>query len=462
MNLDAPTLRRWLGPRIRELPPLPEGGARGVRFHSDRVRPGDAFFAMAGARAHGERFADDALARGAAFVVSDRPRTGAVLVDDAGAALLDLGRAARAARRGPVIGVTGSVGKTTSKALLAAALDAAVSPGNFNTPHALATVLIDAWLDGDLDRPLVLELGIDHIGEMARLVDLVQPTDGLLTAIAPAHLERLVDVATVAREKGRLLEAATGVRYAAHDAWRQLAPALRARTERYVLETDLGAGIGAGSSSAPPPAWTGRFVPGEAHDRVLARAGGTEVVVDLPGTGRALATNALGALAMAAALGVDPGDAAERIARARLETGRLTRHHLGAWTLLDDAYNANPASVAEALEVLARAPAPHAVVLGAMLELGSESAVHHAAVGRACAERGLAPVWAIGAEAEPLADACPGAVHLPDVVAAIARADTLPRRGTLLVKGSRGIGLEALVAHLRASAAAAATVEEDR
>ncbi len=446
MNLDAPTLRRWLGPRIRELPPLPDGGARGVRFHSDRVRPGDAFVAMAGARAHGERFADDALARGAAYVISDRPRPGAVLVDDAGAALLELGHAARAARRGRVIGVTGSVGKTTAKALLAAALGAAVSPGNLNTPHALATVLIDAWLEDDLDRPLVLELGIDHVGEMVRLLDLVRPSDALLTAIAPAHLEQLGDVATVAREKGRLLEAASGVRYAAHDAWRQLAPELRAGTEHYAL--------GAVDADDPAPAWSGRFEPGAPNDRLLARTDGAEAVVDLPGTGRALALNALGALAMASALGVEVDLAAERMARARLEPGRLTRHDLGGWMLLDDAYNASPASVAEALEVLARSPAPHAVVLGAMLELGTASAAHHAAVGRACADRGLAPVWAVGAAAEPLAAACPGAVHLPDVAAAIARADALPRNGTLLVKGSRGIGLEALVAHLRASAPA--------
>lgn len=444
MNLDASILRRWLGPRIRELPPLPAGGARGVRFHSDRVRPGDAFVAMAGARAHGERFADDALARGAAFVISDRPRPGAVLVDDAGAALLDLGHAARAARRGRVVGVTGSVGKTTAKALLAAALDAAVSPGNLNTPHALATVLIDAWLEDDLDRPLVLELGIDHVGEMARLLDLVRPTDGLLTAIAPAHLEGLGDVATIAREKGRLLEAAPGVRCAAQGAWRYLAPELQARTARYALEPV--------DADGPPPTWSGAFEPGEPGDRLLARRADAAVAVPLPGTGRALATNALGALAMATALGVDAERAAERMAHARLEAGRLTRHRLDGWTLLDDAYNASPASVAEALEVLARSPAPHAVVLGAMLELGPESARHHAEVGRACAERGLAPVWTVGAAAEPLATACPGALHLPDVAAAIAHADALPRRGTLLVKGSRGIGLEALVAHLRAAA----------
>jgi UDP-N-acetylmuramoyl-tripeptide--D-alanyl-D-alanine ligase len=453
MNLDASTLRRWLGPRIRALPPLPEGGARGVRFHSERVRPGDAFFAIAGARAHGDRFADDALGRGAAFVVTDRPRPGAVLVDDAGAALLDLGHAARAARRGPVIGVTGSVGKTTAKALLAAALDAAVSPGNLNTPHALATVLVDAWLEGDVDRPLVLELGIDHVGEMERLLDLVRPTDGLLTAIAPAHLEGLGDVATVAREKGRLLEAAPGVRMAAQDAWRQLAPELRARTARYALGTPEDEGA---------PAAVGRFVPGVDGDRLRAELDGVAVEVALPGHGRALAANALGALAMAVALGASAAEAAGRLADARLEPGRLTRHRLGDWTLLDDAYNASPMSVAEALEVLDRAPRPHAAVLGAMLELGAQSAAHHAEVGRACAARELEALWAVGAAALPLADACPGALHLPDVRAAIARSGALPRRGTLLVKGSRGIGLEALVAHLLADATAPAAVGDAR
>lgn len=450
MNLDAPLLRRVLGPRLLELPDLPAGGARGVRFHSDRVRPGDAFVALGGARTHGERFADDALARGAAFVISDRPRPGAVLVDDAGAALLDLGHAARAARRGRVVGVTGSVGKTTAKALLAAAADAAVSPGNLNTPHALATVLVDLWLAGDLDRPLVLELGIDHVGEMARLVDLVRPTDGLLTAIAPAHLDGLGDLATVAREKGRLLEAADGVRLAAGDAWTQLAPALRARTQRYVLlADDEGADAGA-AADAPAPAWTGRWRPGDDRDRLVARgADGGSVAAELPGVGRALATNALGALAMAVALGVPAATAAARLATAAIEGGRLTRHRLGDWTLIDDAYNANPVAMREALAVLARSPGPRAAVLGAMLELGAESDAHHAAIGRACAELGLDPVWAVGAQAAPLAAACPGAVHLPDAAAAIARAEGLPRVGTLLVKGSRSIGLEALVAHLR-------------
>ena len=166
MTLDLAMLRRALGDHLLELPASPLPPAGGVRFHSDRVRPGDAFVALGGAATHGVRYADDALARGAAYVITDRPFPGAVRVDDAGAALLALGSAARAVLVGPVVAVTGSAGKTTTKALLAAALDAFASPGNLNTTHALATVLVDAWLAGDPARPLVLELGIDRVREV--------------------------------------------------------------------------------------------------------------------------------------------------------------------------------------------------------------------------------------------------------------------------------------------------------
>ncbi len=457
MKLDATTLERHLGHRLRALPdPLPEGG-RGVRFHSDRVRPGDVFVAMEGAVRHGEDFADDALARGAAFVLTDRPRDGAVLVDDAAAALLDLGAAARAARRGPVIGITGSVGKTTTKALLAAALDGAASPGNLNTPHALATVLVDAWLAGDLDRPLVLELGIDHVGEMARLLDLVRPDHALLTAIAPAHLAGLGDVATVAREKGRLLGAALGSRVVAETAWRQLPTALRADTVRYrLLDANEPALVAPASATGGRPVVLGAHVPGAARDRLRVRfaggAGEAERALDvaLPGLGRALAENALGALTLAHELGVDVEAAAARLAQARLEPHRLTVHRVGAWTVLDDTYNAGPPSMREALTVLMRMPAPRVAVLGSMLELGPASAEYHAELGRTCAALDLDVTWAVGADAGALADTCPGARRLPDTAAAIAAAADLPRHGTLLVKGSRGIGLEALVEHLLA------------
>ena len=456
MTLDLTTLRRVLGAHLLDAPDPAPAPATGVRFHSDRVRPGDAFFALQGAATHGVRFADDALARGAAFVVSDRPHPGAVLVDDAGAALLALGRAARAQRTGPLIGVTGSAGKTTTKALLAAALEASASPGNLNTPHALATVLVDAWLADDGTRPLVLELGVDHSGDMAQLTDLVRPTHGIVTLIAPAHLQGLGDLAGVAREKGGLLAAATVARYASATAWRRLPDDLRAGVRRYRVDA-AGSSIGDDRHhDDDADAVVGHHVVAGGSERLRAMLGSEAVDLALPGPGRAFAENALAALLVAVDVGVPARDAAARLERARIEPGRLTRIALGALCLLDDSYNANPASVGAALEVLGRSPRPHAIVLGSMLELGPASADYHRQIGRAIAEREVDLVWTVGADTAPVADACRVAHHFPDARAAAAAAAALPGSGTLLVKGSRGIGLEAVVTAVRAARAPSA------
>ena len=459
MILDLATLQRALGPHLLAAPAAALPPATGVRFHSDRVRPGDAFFALQGAATHGVRFADDALARGAAYVVSDRPHPGAVLVDDAGAALLALGRAARADRSGPVIGITGSAGKTTTKGLLAAALDAPASPGNLNTPHALATVLVDRWLAGDGARPLVLELGVDRRGDMALLTELVRPTHGIVTLVAPAHLQGLGDLAGVAREKGALLRAATTARYASEAAWARLPDDLRAGVRRYRVDPQAGDASGADGAASDGDAGAtavGRHLVRDDGEWLHATLGGEAVELALPGAGRAFAENALAALVVATDLGVPARTAADRMRRAHIEAGRLTPIALGDLRILDDTYNANPAAVAAALEVLARAPRPHALVMGSMLELGDASRDFHREAGRAIAEHGVDLVWTVGADAAAIADTCDVARHFADARGAAAAADDLPRRGTLLVKGSRGIGLEAVVAALRTSRGPAA------
>ena len=196
MVLEVAQLADLLGAEVPEGELSP---ATGVTFHSGRVHAGDAFFALPGASTHGITFADKAVEQGAAFVVSDKPHPRGLLVVDPVEALLKLGRWARAAYPGSVVGVTGSAGKTTTKAFLAAVLEAPSSPGNFNTPLALATTLVNTYLQrGDEPTPLVLELGIDHVGEMATLVDLVKPTHAVLTLIAASHLEALKDLETVA------------------------------------------------------------------------------------------------------------------------------------------------------------------------------------------------------------------------------------------------------------------------
>jgi UDP-N-acetylmuramoyl-tripeptide--D-alanyl-D-alanine ligase len=346
-RLDLPTLTAILGDLVASVPDLPRDTvATGLAVHTDHLRPGVAFVALAGARGHGIDHAHAALAAGAPFLLSDRPHPRAVVVRDAHEALARLGRHARSTRRGAVVGVTGSVGKTTTKTLLGAALEAFTSPGNINTTAALACVLVDAWLHHDPRHTLVVELGIDRDGEMADLLDLVAPSHGVLTAIAEAHLAGIGDLADVAREKGRLIDAAPAGRYVGTSAW----PHLRDDQRRDAKRVGLGEGAPGGALADGAR---------RLHARLRRPDGGeTRVDVDLPGPGRPYAEAALLALQVALDLGIDPGAAAARIAAVRPEPHRLELHTVAALTLLDDAYNANPASMRAALEVLAGSRAP--------------------------------------------------------------------------------------------------------
>ena len=412
---------------------------RGVAAHTAQLRPGDAFVALAGGRSHGIEHADAALAAGAALLISDRPHPHALLVRDASEALARLGRHARAQRRGSVIGVTGSVGKTTTKRLLGAALDAVTSPGNINTPHALAGVLVDAWLHHDAERPLVIELGIDRRGEMRQLLDLVTPSHAVLTAIAEAHLEGIGSLADVAHEKGLLLDAAPERRYVGASAWEHL----RDDQRRRAMRVALGDGTPGGRVDALAQVL---------EARLRGPGGEVEVALRLPGPGRPYAEAALLALQVALDLGVDVAAAAERVTGATPEPHRLARHDRGTLTLLDDAYNANPASMQAALEVLARLQAPRAAVIGDMRELGARSAAAHEALGRALADAGVTRAWFVGPESRVAYEAAPidHRWHLPDASALLERLDELPTTGSLLIKGSRSIGLERVVAALLA------------
>ncbi|MEJ2357825.1 MAG: Mur ligase family protein, partial [Deinococcales bacterium] len=434
-------LLRELGPVSEPRTPLPRG--TGVAFHSDRVRPGDVFFALPGEHGHGMAYAEQAIARGAAFIVSDLPHERGLVVDSPGDVLLDLGRRARRGLRGPVVGITGSAGKTTTKTLLRAALDGRASEGNFNTPWALASTLVEAALDesekGD-PRALVLELGIDQLGEMARLIDLTHPDHAVLTAIGASHLAGLGTVDAVALEKGALLMAAPGQRLASLQAFGLLPPALRENVHPYaVLDADEP------SPTAP------NLIPAR---RLSTTAEGQELVyrglrVQLPWPGKALADNALAALAMAERLGHQLEDAAARLCAAQLEPGRLERRVHGRLTIIDDTYNSNPASASLALEVLRGSPPPRAAVLGDMLELGEASAAHHHALG--AATRDLDVVVAVGPEAAAIAAANPSAHHALDPEAAEALLAELPEHGTVLFKASRGMHLERLLARFEAS-----------
>lgn len=461
-------------------PPTDLPDATGVAYDSRHVRPGDAFFALPGAASHGIDHADDALARGAAFVVADRPHRRGLLVDDARGALLALGRAARDRLSAPVIGVTGSVGKTSTKALLAAALSARATPGNLNTHYALAKVLVEAALeDATLPgpgAPLILELGIDRPGEMAELLDLTRPDHAVLTHVAATHLSALGDVAGVAREKTLLLDRAPGHLVVGAGAAPYLRPEALGRAvvvtvapsapdatdwttalpAPYEGAADTALGVTHAHGAGAELAWRGPEPTG--RNDTLAAAGPsspqTQGPVALPWPGLGMAANALAALAMARLLGVDPEVAASRLVAARLEHGRLERLDLAGLTVLDDSYNSNPTSLIEAVTVLRASPAPRAAFLADMLELGAVERPAHLAAGELT--RDLDLVVAVGPASAAMLETNPAALHAPDAAAAAALLELVPSGTTLLVKGSRSMHMERLVDEVRRRADAGA------
>lgn len=437
---------------------------RGVAFNSSKVRPGDVFFALPGGSGHGIDHAKEALARGAAYLVSDRRHPMALFVADAQVALHTLGRAARDRLEAAVVGITGSAGKTTTKTMVTHALVGRSTPGNLNTPPALVAALVEAVLmdespdteacnrgalvgPGSAGSPLVLELGIDRIGEMDELIDLTAPDHGLITTIGDAHLSGLNDGATVAREKARLLERAPGVKLVGAAAGHHLTSDLRALTSATHLD---------GQTSPPTDM---RAV----ETGVLSRAGvltAAGASAPLPWRGTAMAENALLALTLAVRLGADPQSALDAIVAAPLEHSRLEWLRAGDVTIIDDSYNSNPLSVALALEVLREATAPRVAFLGDMRELGAVSRQRHRELGAATTD--LDMVVAVGPAAAAIHETNPAALLAKDAVDAAKYIDQIPSGATVLVKGSRSLLLERLVDALLARLGSARHGATDR
>lgn len=408
--------------------------ATGVAFDSRTVGPGQCFIALRGANTHGHRFIDEALARGAAFAVSDLPHPRAVRIPDPRAALLTLAREERGRLAATVVAVTGSAGKTTTKELLALALGSAGmtsrSAGNLNADLGLAKAVLECDPSA---RFLVAEAGIDRPGEMAGHVELLRPDAGMLTSIAASHTEFLGDVAGVAREKRALLEGSK--RAFAASSTRPWLNGLQ--VTYYGLDADAeirGEVLGASPIS------------------VTMQALGVRFSVHAPG--RAIAEDALGALTVAVALGADPAAAAGAIAEFRPLAGRMRVLRAGDRAIIDDAYNANPASMTAALEVLRAHAAPRVAILGEMLELGAQSPACHREAGRQAAAVPVDFLIAVGpSSGETVAGALAAGYQgrhwsFPDAEQAAGALAGLPAGGAVLVKGSRGIQLDTLLDRL--------------
>ena len=425
--------------------------ACGVAFDSREVRPGDLFVALKGASTDGHRFAGQALAAGAAGVLASAAVEGPhVRVADTQAGLEALGRAAReragAATR---VAITGSVGKTSVRAALAACLAAAgagpvhASVKSYN--NATGVPLSLARMPAG-SRWAVFEIGMNHRGEIAPLAAQVAPHVAAITRVGTAHIEHLGSEAAIAAEKADIFSGlvAGGVAVVPLDGAHRdrLLGAAQARAGR-VVTFGLAGDAQVRAQDLAEDGTGSRFI---------ADVGGRRLAVHLPRPGRHLVTNALCVLACVEAAGGDVAAAAHTLGTLQAEPGRGRLLALpGGATLLDEAYNANPDSVAAALAMLASLPCSgrRLVVLGAMRELGAHAPAAHAALAPRIRAAGVARLALVGKETEPLRDAMPDAELLADAAAALAWVRRELRAGDLLlVKGSNSVGLMGLVAAL--------------
>lgn len=434
---DAARVAREAGARLGE-PARPRAGGppgpgRAV-VDSRAAGPGDLFVGLRGERADGGRFAPQAIAEGAwgALVdpsAADGAREAAVA---AGAALLvaddplgALQRLATAWRRElgcPVVGITGSTGKTSTKDILRGMLDphlrVVATDQNLNTDIGLSLTILGAPAGSEA---LVLEMAMRGRRQIAELTAIAEPDVGVVVNVGPVHLELLGSLEAIAETKAELIRDLPAHGTAIVPADEPLLASYRRDDIRTVT-----------------------FGPGGDVDELPEG-------LDLPFGSAHMRRNALAALAAARAIGVEPRGAV-RVALSRLRGERLAL--AGEIVIVNDCYNANPMSMRAALDDLAEtAPARRVAVLGDMLELGASQLGHHEQLGRQARAAGVGLLVTVGPLAAHAAEAFGAGSHaVPDAATAARLVDRLLEpRDTVLVKGSRGVGLEVVAEALLAA-----------
>jgi UDP-N-acetylmuramoyl-tripeptide--D-alanyl-D-alanine ligase len=441
----------------------PDAHCASFAIDSRVLAPGACFVALVAAR-DGHDYVHDAFASGATIALVGRELPGVtpgagqalVRVADPLHALQQLAAAARAAMdRGPVVGITGSVGKTGTKDLTAAALAPRyavhASPGSFNNEAGVPLTLLHAPAQTEA---IVLEMGARFPGNIAELCVIARPTAGVITRIGMAHAGLLGGPEGVARTKGELLEALGAQGLAVLDADDPFTSGLRARTAARVLTVSANEGADLRAHRIE--------LDDELRPTFLLETPWGSGPVHLAVRGAHQVTNAALAAAVGLAHGVPLPELAESLGAVEPAPWRMevTRAPSGA-LVIDDSYNANPSSTNAAVGALGHVSTAgrRIAVLGEMLELGDHSEEEHTALGRLVAERGIDVLVVVGDEAAPAAAAARSAsvggggnveVHeVADAAAAAALvAPMVHDHDVVLVKGSRAVGLEAVAAAL--------------
>lgn len=434
----------------------------GVSTDSRCIEPGNLFVALKGETYDGHEYADESVKKGASAILIQKDRNdiigrlhkpvAVVMVDDTLEALGDIARFWRSQFSVPVIAVTGSAGKTTTKDMIAAIMERTIkvlkSRGNFNNLVGLPLSLLEMRNDHDA---AIVEMGTNHPGEIRTLAAIARPTVGVVINVGPAHLEGFGTIDAIGEEKSSLLFSlatdGTAIVNADDEVLGKFTRGLRRRVVTF------------GIKHAADVRAHAIAVRGAEGMRFSLAIGGAIREVDIPVVGFHNVYNALAAVAAASTMGADSDDVCEGLAGFTPPSGRMTVMLLknGVY-LVDDSYNANPVSMKEALETLSSLQGQSSVyvIMGDMLELGGQGETLHEEIGELCGSMGVRKLFCYGEYSPAVARGARkagmteiefiGAIE-PDTVAAELTAYT--RRGDwILIKGSRKMRMERYVGSL--------------
>ena len=447
-ELSGGTLRSGDGSRL----------VTSVNTDSRKIAKGEVFVALVGDKFDAHDFIPQVAEAGAAVVIVSRVDAqwlelscAIIEVADTLRALQQLAHGYRLLHDPLVVAITGSNGKTSTKdftrAVLSKKFKVCATVGNLNNHIGVPLSILRL---GEQDDCCLLEMGMNHHGEIKVLTDIAEPDAGIITNIGVAHIEHLSSREGIAQEKGTLAEAVPAGGWVVLNANDDFTTSIASRTKATVVT----AGLGRGEVSATD---LKREADGTTFTLDFR---GEKVATYLPIPGEHMVGNAALAAATGWKLGISPSDIGAAIREVKLTGGRLETKHVGGVTFLDDSYNANPDSMRAGLRTLValNGSGRRIAVLGRMGELGVHATTEHQSLGTFAAEMNLAALFTVGNEADLITTAasthCSSLIthHFPTHADCAAHLRSFLREGdTVLLKGSRSAGMEKVLSHYQAS-----------